>query len=94
MWTARETSLFSDDLPQAIEIDVSGLAEVNDRIYARDLALPARCDLGHDYGDQPLVAMNLSCVVCARRRRRGLGPRPRSKSSASGARKRITASFS
>ncbi len=55
-----EITCLPDDLPQAIEIDVSGLAEVTDRIYARDLTLPTGVVLAHDYGDEPLVAMNLS----------------------------------
>lgn len=55
-----EISCLPDDLPHAIEIDVSGLVEVNDRIYARDLKLPAGVTLAHDYADEPLVAMNLS----------------------------------
>lgn len=55
-----EISCLPDDLPQSIEIDVSGLAEVNDRIYARDLKLPAGVALASDYSDEPLVAMNLS----------------------------------
>jgi large subunit ribosomal protein L25 len=55
-----EITCLPDDLPQAIEIDVSGLAEVTDRIYARDLKLPAGVALADDYGDEPLIAMNLS----------------------------------
>lgn len=55
-----EITCLPDDLPKAIEIDVSVLAEVTDRVYARDLALPAGVTLAHDYGDEPLVAMNLS----------------------------------
>lgn len=55
-----EITCLPDDLPQAIEVDVSGLVEVNDRIYARDLVLPAGVTLGHDFGDEPVVAMNLS----------------------------------
>lgn len=55
-----EITCLPDDLPHAIEIDVSGMAEVNDRIFARDLALPAGVTLAHDFGDEPLVAMNLS----------------------------------
>ncbi len=34
-----EITCLPDDLPHAIEIDISGMAEVNDRIFARDLAL-------------------------------------------------------
>jgi large subunit ribosomal protein L25 len=55
-----EISCLPDDLPHAIEIDVSNMADVHDRIYARDLALPAGVSLAYDYGDEPLVAMNLS----------------------------------
>ena len=55
-----EITCLPDDLPQSIEIDVSGLAEVTDRIYARDLKLPAGVSLSADLGDEPLVAMNLS----------------------------------
>lgn len=55
-----EITCLPDDLPQSIEIDVSGLAEVTDRIYARDLKLPAGVALASDYSDEPLVAMNLS----------------------------------
>ncbi len=55
-----EISCLPDDLPHAIEIDVSNLVEVNDRVYARDLALPTGVTLAYDYGDEPLVAMNLS----------------------------------
>lgn len=55
-----EITCLPDDLPHAIEIDISGMAEVNDRIFARDLALPAGVTLAHDFGDEPLVAMNLS----------------------------------
>jgi large subunit ribosomal protein L25 len=55
-----EITCLPDDLPQSIEIDVSGLAEVTDRIYARDLKLPAGVTLAADLGDEPLVAMNLS----------------------------------
>lgn len=55
-----EITCLPDDLPQSIEVDVSGLVEVNDRIYARDLVLPAGVALGHDFGEEPLVAMNLS----------------------------------
>lgn len=55
-----EITCLPDDLPQFIEVDVSGLAEVTDRIYARDLQLPAGVALAADYSDEPLVAMNLS----------------------------------
>lgn len=55
-----EITCLPDDLPQSIEIDVSGLVEVNDRIYARDLKLPAGVALASDPGEEPLVAMNLS----------------------------------
>ncbi len=55
-----EITCLPDDLPQAIEVDVSVLAEVTDRIYARDLRLPAGVALAADYGEEPLVAMNLS----------------------------------
>lgn len=55
-----EITCLPDDLPHVIEVDVSGLVEVNDRIYARDLSLPAGVALAHDYSDEPLVAMNLS----------------------------------
>lgn len=55
-----EITCLPDDLPQAIEVDVSVLAEVTDRIYARDLRLPAGVALTADYGEEPLVAMNLS----------------------------------
>ena len=55
-----EITCLPDDLPQFIEIDVSGLTEVTDRIYARDLKLPAGVALPHDQGDEPLLAMNLS----------------------------------
>lgn len=55
-----EITCLPDDLPQSIEIDVSGLVEVTDRIYARDLKLPAGVALADDYGDEPLIAMNLS----------------------------------
>lgn len=55
-----EITCLPDDLPQSIEIDVSGLTEVTDRVYARDLKLPAGVTLAHDYSDEPLVAMNLS----------------------------------
>jgi large subunit ribosomal protein L25 len=55
-----EITCLPDDLPQFIEIDVSGLAEVTDRVYARDLKLPAGVTLATDYSDEPLVAMNLS----------------------------------
>ena len=55
-----EISCLPDDLPHAIEIDISGLAEVTDRIYARDLVLPAGVALVHEHSDEPLVAMNLS----------------------------------
>lgn len=55
-----EITCLPDDLPQSIEIDVSSLAEVTDRVYARDLKLPAGVTLATDYSDEPLVAMNLS----------------------------------
>jgi large subunit ribosomal protein L25 len=55
-----EITCLPDDLPQSIEIDVSGLAEVTDRIYARDLKLPQGVVLASDTSDEPLVAMNLS----------------------------------
>jgi large subunit ribosomal protein L25 len=55
-----EITCLPDDLPQSIEIDVSGLAEVTDRIYARDLKLPQGVTLASDTSDEPLVAMNLS----------------------------------
>ncbi len=55
-----EISCLPDDLPQGIEIDVSGLAEVHDRIFARDLTLPAGVTLVNEHDDEPLVAMNLS----------------------------------
>lgn len=55
-----EITCLPDDLPQFIEVDVSGLAEVTDRIYARDLQLPAGVALAADYSDEPLIAMNLS----------------------------------
>jgi large subunit ribosomal protein L25 len=55
-----EITCLPDDLPQSIVVDVSGLAEVTDRIYARDLKLPAGVSLAADYSDEPLVAMNLS----------------------------------
>lgn len=55
-----EITCLPDDLPQAIEIDVSGLTEVTDRFYARDLKLPLGVALASDYSDEPLVAMNLS----------------------------------
>jgi len=55
-----EITCLPDDLPQSIEIDVSGLAEVTDRIYARDLKLPQGVALASDTSDEPLVAMNLS----------------------------------
>jgi large subunit ribosomal protein L25 len=55
-----EITCLPDDLPQSIEIDVSGLVEVTDRIYARDLKLPQGVTLTSDTSDEPLVAMNLS----------------------------------
>jgi large subunit ribosomal protein L25 len=36
------------DLPEAISVDVSGLAEVDDTIYARDLHLPENVQLLDD----------------------------------------------
>ena len=55
-----EISCLPDDLPQGIEIDVSGLVEVHDRIFARDLTLPVGVTLANEHDDEPLVAMNLS----------------------------------
>lgn len=56
-----EISCLPDDLPHAIEVDVTGMAEVHNRIYARDLKLPAGVSLAHqDSGDEPLIQMSLS----------------------------------
>lgn len=54
-----EVTCLPDNLPHALEVDVSGLADVHDRIYGRDIQLPKGVALAHDYGDEPLVAMNL-----------------------------------
>lgn len=55
-----EITCLPDDLPSSIEVDVSGLVGVSDRIYARDLTLPPGVTLAADFGEEPLVAMNLS----------------------------------
>lgn len=55
-----EITCLPDDLPSSVEIDVSGLVDVHDRIYARDLKLAPGVALARDYSDEPLVAMSLS----------------------------------
>ncbi|MER2599702.1 MAG: 50S ribosomal protein L25 [Caldilineales bacterium] len=56
-----EISCLPDDLPHAIEVDVTGMADVHDRIYARDLKLPSGVALAHaDSGDEPVLQMSLS----------------------------------
>lgn len=59
-----EITCLPDDLPHAIEVDVTGMVDVHDRIYARDLKLPAGVSLAHhDSGDEPVLAMNLPRVA-------------------------------
>lgn len=55
-----EISCLPDDLPHALEVDVTGMADVHDRIYARDLKLPKGVSLAHDLHDEPVVQMSLS----------------------------------
>jgi large subunit ribosomal protein L25 len=50
-----EVEALPADLPQAITVDVSGLANVDDALYVRDLRLPPRVKLVHSEPDEPVI---------------------------------------
>lgn len=52
-----EVEALPNDLPAAIEIDISGLANVDDTVYARDLKVPANVTLLGE-PDEPLVKIS------------------------------------
>lgn len=54
-----EIECLPDSLPAYIEIDVSGMAHLHDRIYAADLKLPAGVTLYGDYGDEALISLSM-----------------------------------
>lgn len=52
-----EIECLPDDLPSHIEVDISGLAHIHDRIHAADIALPAGVTLYDDPGEEALVSL-------------------------------------
>jgi large subunit ribosomal protein L25 len=54
-----EIECLPDDMPSAIELDVSSLADVHARLTVHDLTLPAGVKLIGDQGDDPLVSVTL-----------------------------------
>ncbi len=50
-----EIEALPSDLPNALEIDVSGLEQVDDAAYVRDIRLPARVKLAHANPDDVVV---------------------------------------
>jgi large subunit ribosomal protein L25 len=56
---ALEIECLPDDLPAFIEVDVSGMAQIHDRIYASNVKLPPNVTLHADHGDELLVSLSL-----------------------------------
>lgn len=54
-----EIECLPDDLPAYLEVDISGLASIQDRIHASDLVLPAGVALYGDFGDEALVSLSM-----------------------------------
>lgn len=58
-----EIECLPDSLPAQIEVDVSGLATVHDRITVADLVLPAGVKLYGDQGDETIVGITVPRAV-------------------------------
>lgn len=54
-----EIECLPDSLPSFIEVDVSGLVHIHDRIHASDLKLPPGVTLYGDYGDEALISLSM-----------------------------------
>lgn len=54
-----EIECLPDSLPSFIEVDVSGLIHLSDRIYATDLKLPPGVELYGDFGDEALISLSI-----------------------------------
>lgn len=50
-----EVEALPADIPEVIVVDITGLADVGDTMYVRDLALPPGVRLAHANLDEPLV---------------------------------------
>jgi large subunit ribosomal protein L25 len=53
--TDIEVEALPADLPEALDIDISGLENVDDAAYVRDLKLPPRVKLTHVTPEEPVV---------------------------------------
>lgn len=58
-----EVECLPDDLPESIEVDVSVLESVHDRITFADLILPKEVQLAGDHGDEPVVSVTIPRAV-------------------------------
>ncbi len=59
MFDSIEIECLPDSLPSHIEVDVSGLVHLHDRIYATDLKLPPGVELYGDYSDEALISLSI-----------------------------------
>lgn len=58
-----EVECLPDDLPESVEVDVSGLETVHDRITLADLNLPKGVNLVSDHGDEAVVSITIPRAV-------------------------------
>lgn len=54
-----DVECFPDDMPTAIELDVSALADVHARLTVHDLVLPQGVKLVGEHGDEAIVSVTL-----------------------------------
>jgi large subunit ribosomal protein L25 len=58
-----EIECLPDDLPAQIEVDISGLATIHDRVATRDVVLPKGVKLLHEQEDESLVTVTVPRAV-------------------------------
>ncbi|MCA9870445.1 MAG: 50S ribosomal protein L25 [Anaerolineae bacterium] len=54
-----EIECLPDSLPAFLDVDISGLANLADRIHATDLQLPPGVTLYGDYGDEAIISLSI-----------------------------------
>ena len=54
-----EIECLPDSLPSFIEVDISGLVHIHDRIHATDLKLPPGVELYGDLSDEALISLSI-----------------------------------
>ena len=54
-----EIECLPDSLPSSIEVDISSLVHIHDRIHASDLKLPPGVELYGELGDEALISLSI-----------------------------------